>query len=82
MVQVVDRDVSVGCMMAWGLWVAGVLAMLTGTLLDSVVWQNWALLLALAGGTATIRSYFVRQNRLVREALDEREEEVRVRRVR
>lgn len=76
-----DRDVSVGCMIAYLLWLLSLLMMIAGTTVGDVAWQNWALLLALGAGTATIRSYFVRQNRIVREALAVREEGASVRRV-
>lgn len=65
-----DREmhVSLGCAIATGLWVATVVLLTLGTLLSSHDAQSWGLAMSAAAATATIRQYFVGQNRVIRNA--------------
>lgn len=67
---VTDRDVSIGCVVAYGLW-------LGSSALLAVAWVHAhaglgrvALALSVAAATATIRQYFVAQNKLMRNAFE------------
>lgn len=64
-----DRSISLGCFAAYGLWTAALALMIGGTLLTEYTPQNWGLVCSAAAATATIRQYFVRQNRMLRNVL-------------
>ena len=68
--MVTDRSVSLGCVVAYGLWAATVALLLVGTLFHGLTWQNWGLACSAGAATATVRQYFVRQNRMMRNAFE------------
>lgn len=62
--------IRVGCVAAYGLWILTVALLATGTHFDSVTWQNWGLAGSALAATATIRSYFTAQNRILRNVFE------------
>lgn len=66
--MVQDRTVSLGCFVAYMLWTLALALMIGGTLFHTYTLQNWGIVCAAAGATATVRSYFVSQNRMMRNA--------------
>lgn len=48
------------------LWICTVALLAIGTHLGNHTWQNWGLAASALAATATIRSYFVNQNRMLR----------------
>lgn len=67
--MVQDRTVSLGCFAAYMLWTLAIALMVAGTLLGGHTPQNWGIVCAAGGATATVRSYFVSQNRMLRNVL-------------
>lgn len=74
--MVSDRSISLGCIAAYGLWGLSVTLLVWSVVASSlsprtfVTMQNAAVVFAAGGGVATIRSYFVAQNRMMRNAFD------------
>lgn len=65
-----DRDVSFGCVVAYVMWTLVVVLLAIAWALDDEAIGRTALALSAAAATATIRSYFVRQNQLMRNAFE------------
>lgn len=63
-------NISLGCVAAYGLWAGAVMLLGIGMVIDSLYVQNWGLALSAAAATASIRQYFVRQNRMMRNAFE------------
>lgn len=63
-----ERSVTIrlGCMAAYTLWVVTLALLSIGTWVESLSCQVWGLGASAAAATATIRSYFVNTNRLMR----------------
>lgn len=77
-----DRAVSVGCVAAYALWAVSSLALVAGLLIwddrvaDHLVrFAIWTCGIAV---TATVRVYFVKQNRIIRNAFELDREAVRL----
>lgn len=62
--------IRLGCLAAYGLWIATVALLAIGTHMDSVTWQSWGLAGSAMAATATIRNYFVTQNHMLRAAFE------------
>lgn len=65
-----DRTVSLGCLAAWAMWCVVAVVLAVAFLLDDQALGQCGLGGSAAAATATIRCYFVRQNRLVRAAVE------------
>ena len=65
-----DRSVSLGCVAAYAMWVTTVGLLLMGTVHGSGIVAMWGLAMSAGAATATIRSYFVNHNRMMRNAFD------------
>src|SRR4051794_40924990 len=65
-----DREVSAGCVVAWLLWGGTVLVFVVGWVVDVAPLRTSAMLVCGAAVTATIRTYFVNQNRMMRNAFN------------
>lgn len=67
-----DREVSTtwGCIVAYGLWSCALVLMSIGWLLSDAHMGQFGVVAAIGGATATVRQYFVEQNRLVRNAFE------------
>jgi len=65
-----DREVSVGCLAAYGMWSCALTLLSLGWLLDQAHLAPFGIVSAIAGATAMVRQYFVRQNRLMRNAFE------------
>lgn len=65
-----DREVSIGCVVAYVLWGCVLLLLTLGWWLDEPHLGQFGLAASAAAATATIRSYFVRQNRMMRNAFE------------
>lgn len=74
-----DRDVSFGCVVAYAMWALVVVLLVLEWTLECESIGRTALALSAAAATATIRSYFVRQNRLMRDAFELGREVTRMR---
>jgi hypothetical protein len=64
-----DRSINLGCVVAYALWAAMVLFLGLGLILDDAHVGQVGLGAAAAAATATVRSYFVRSNQIVRNTL-------------
>lgn len=62
--------INLGCVAAYGFWLLTVLLLAIGTVLEHMTWQNWGLACSAAAATATIRSYFVNTNRMMRNVFE------------
>ena len=60
---------SVGCGIAWALWSLSVTTLIIGVSFDVHELAAIAIVTAVAAGTATLRTYFVVQNRMLRRAI-------------
>lgn len=67
-----ERSVTIklGCVVAYSFWITTVVLLGSGTWLSNLAAQNWGLAFSAAAATATIRQYFVAQNRLLRSAFE------------
>lgn len=65
-----DRSVSLGTVVAWGLWLAVVALLLTAAIAESILVANIACATSAAAATATIRGYFCNYNRDMRNAFN------------
>jgi predicted membrane-bound spermidine synthase len=66
---VTDRSINLGCVVAYMLWAAVVLLLGLGLILDNAHVGQVGLAAAAAAATATIRSYFVRSNQIMRNSI-------------
>jgi hypothetical protein len=71
---VTDRSINLGCVVAYALWAAVVLFLGLGLLLDNPHVGQIGLAASAAAATATIRSYFVRSNQIMRNTIALRSE--------
>lgn len=67
---VTDRTISACSVVAYGLWVLSVLMIGTGWIVGNAHLGQMGLAAAAAAATATVRGYFVSQNRMIRTAFD------------
>ena len=65
-----DREISAGCVVAYGLWVCVVTLLATAWAVNSEGLGRVGLAMSAAAATATIRSYFVRTNKMIRSAFE------------
>jgi len=65
-----DRVVSMGSLVAYGLWALGLALFGVGWLVDDGHLGRLGTLAALGGATAQIRQYFVQHNRSLRNAYE------------
>lgn len=67
-----DREISAGCMVAYGLWIGVALLMATTWALDSHVLEMVmvTIVTAIGAATSTVRQYMVAQNRMMKNAFD------------
>lgn len=72
-----DRSINLGCVVAYALWASVVLFLGLGLILDDPNVGQIGLAAAAAAATATIRSYFVRSNQILRNTIALRSEGVR-----
>ncbi len=61
---------SLGCTVAYGLWAAALVLISLGWCLNEHALGHFGMAASAGAGTATVRQYFVRQNRLMRSAFD------------
>ncbi len=73
-----DRAINLGCVVAYLLWAAVVMFLLAGLLMENEHVGQVGLATAAAAATATVRSYFVKSNQIMRNALALRSEADRV----
>ncbi len=64
-----DRSINLGCVVAYALWAAVVLFLGLGLILDNAHVGQIGLGASAAAATATIRSYFVKSNQIVRNTM-------------
>jgi hypothetical protein len=64
-----DRSINLGCVVAYALWASMVLFLGMGLILDDANVGQVGLGAAAAAATATIRSYFVRSNQIMRNSI-------------
>lgn len=60
---------SVGCAIAWALWALSMTTLIIAVAFHVHELAAVAIVTAVAAGTATLRTYFVAQNRLLRRAI-------------
>lgn len=65
-----DREVSMGCVVAYGLWTGALVLIALGGVVDHAFLGQFGVTVSIAAGTATVRQYFVAQNRLMRNAYE------------
>lgn len=65
-----DRDISAGCLVAYSLWIVALALLILSWVLACEQLGHAAMVAAAAAGTATIRQFFVDQNRYIREAFE------------
>lgn len=65
-----DMKISAGCAVAWGLWAVSVVTFAVAWPLGIEGLSRLSLMLCGAAVTATIRTYFVNQNRMMRNAFE------------
>jgi hypothetical protein len=73
-----EKHVTVGCLVAYGLWIGTLALLIVGTVLTLIpadeMWGvavlAWALCGSAAAATATIRRFFAYQNRMMRNAYE------------
>lgn len=61
-----DRTISASCVAACGLWALSVMVIGTGWIVGDAHLGQMGLAAAAAAATATVRGYFVTQNRIIR----------------
>lgn len=64
-----DRSINLGCVVAYSLWAAVVLFLGLGLIMDNPHVGQIGLAASAAAATATIRSYFVKSNQIIRNTL-------------
>lgn len=64
-----EKQISVGCVVASLLWVAALGLWAASVVYDTRPLASMSIILAIAGGTATVRNYFVDQNKRIRNAI-------------
>lgn len=64
----VDREFSLGCATAAGLWLLGVALLVVSVVVGSLHVSQFGLAFTAAAATAQVRQYHVTTNRLMREA--------------
>lgn len=57
---------SVGCAIAWALWSLSIATLMMAVTYGIHELAAFAIVAAIAAGTATMRTYYVRQNRIMR----------------
>lgn len=73
--MVSDRSISLGCFAAYGLWATSIFLLTFSYVADLnartfVLLENGAVVIACGAATASVRQYFVRQNRMMRNAFE------------
>jgi len=71
---VTDRSINLGCVVAYMLWAVVVSFLALGLILDNAGVGQIGLAASAAAATATIRSYFVRSNQIMRNSIALRSE--------
>lgn len=72
-----DVNVRLGCVVAYGLWASVLVLLPLAWMLDSMHLASIGLAASAAAATAHIRCFFVAHNRIVRNAVDFRDEAAR-----
>lgn len=65
-----NKKVSLGCVIAYGLWALTVILIAASWIFDSAHMGRTGLAFSAAAATAHIRQFFVMQNRLLRNAFE------------
>lgn len=65
-----DRPVNLGCVVAYALWSLSASALLAAWMNECVMLAALACVLSGGAATATIRTYFVYSNRMIRNAFE------------